>query len=148
MIIKNIDKKEIKLIPVMKKDFLFLFELLKERKPHMNISHKKMPTYSQHVRFILSKPYKKWYIIKIKNESVGSIYLSYQDEIGIFILQKFQRLQIGKEVIKLLMEKNPRKRYLANINPKNKKSIKFFKEQNFELIQYTYELMTRNNEKK
>ena len=38
------------------------------------------------------------------------------------------------------MEKNQKKRYLANVSPKNKKSIAFFKKHKFRLIQYTYEL--------
>ena len=38
------------------------------------------------------------------------------------------------------MDMNPRKRYLANVNPKNKTSQKFFKKNGFKLIQYTLEL--------
>jgi hypothetical protein len=38
------------------------------------------------------------------------------------------------------MGENPKKQYLANVNPKNKKSIKFFKKNNFKILQYTYEL--------
>ena len=44
-------------------DTKFLFEFLKDRDSRVNISHKKMPTYASHVKFIESKPYKKWYII-------------------------------------------------------------------------------------
>ena len=35
-------------------DFHFLLNLLKERDPKANISHKKMPTYSEHVKFVKS----------------------------------------------------------------------------------------------
>jgi len=124
-------------------DAKFLFELLKERDSHANISHKKMPTYASHVKFIESKPYKKWYIItayeyKCK-EKVGSIYLSKNDEIGIFVSNEFQGKNIGKLALSELMKRNPRQRYLANVSPKNKKSLKFFKDNGFELIQYTFE---------
>ena len=37
------------------------------------------------------------------------------------------------------MKKNPRKRFLANVSPKNKKSMEFFKKNGFKLIQYTFE---------
>jgi len=47
---------------------------------------------------------------------------------------------IGEKVLKLIMKKNPKSRYLANINPKNKKSIIFFKRNGFHLAQHTYEL--------
>ena len=120
-------------------DVKFLFDLLKERDPRVNISHRKMPTYSQHTKFIKSKPYSKWYIILKSKQKIGSIYLSKNDEIGIFILKKFQGKNIGNFALNELMKKNPRKRFLANVNPKNKKSISFFKNNNFKLIQYTFE---------
>jgi len=133
-------KRLIQLIPVKKSDCPFLFELLKERESKVNISHKKMPTFNIHVKFVMSKPYAKWYIIKYQDEKIGSVYLSNQDEIGIFIKKGNQRKGIGKKVLELLMKKNPRKRYLANVNPKNSKSIKFFKKNRYKLLQHTYEL--------
>ena len=68
-------------------DIEFLFDLLKKRDPISNISHKKMPSYSQHIKFIKSKPYSKWYIILKENEKIGSIYLSKNNEIGLSILE-------------------------------------------------------------
>ncbi len=85
----------IKLRLVSKSDYRFLYNLLKERDPSANISHKKMPTYHK---------------------------------------------QIGNIVLKKLIQKNPKKRYLANVSPKNKNSINFFKKNKFRLIQYTFEL--------
>ena len=124
-------------------DVKFLFDLLKERDPRVNISHKKMPTYSQHTKFINSKPYSKWYIILKSKQKIGSIYLSKNDEIGIFLSKKFQGKNVGNSALNELMKKNPRKRFLANVNPKNKKSISFFKNNNFKLIQYTFEKAKR-----
>ena len=126
-------------------DAKFLFDLLKERDSHANISHKKMPTFTSHVKFIESKPYKKWYIISIKENTdedkkkIGSIYISKNDEIGIFVLKKYQSKNIGKFALCELMKQNKQKRYLANVSPKNKKSIQFFKHNGFKLIQYTFE---------
>ena len=120
-------------------DVKFLFDLLKERDPRVNISHRKMPTYNQHTKFIKSKPYSKWYIILKSKQKIGSIYLSKNDEIGIFLSKKFQGKNVGNFALNELMKKNPRKRFLANVNPKNKKSISFFKNNNFKLIQYTFE---------
>ena len=131
---------DIKLKPVAKSDHRFLYQHLKERNPAANISHKKMPTYAEHVKFVMSRPYSKWYIIIHKNKKVGTIYLTKQNEIGIFIKNKMQDKLIGQKTLEILMEKNPRKRYLANVSPKNKKSISFFKKNGFKLIQYTFEL--------
>jgi RimJ/RimL family protein N-acetyltransferase len=133
----------ISLKSVTNSDVKFLFDLLKERDPRANISHKKMPTYSQHTKFIKSKPYSKWYIILKSKQKIGSIYLSKNDEIGIFLSKKFQGKNVGNFVLNELMKKNPRKRFLANVNPKNKKSISFFKNNNFKLIQYTFEKVKR-----
>ncbi len=125
---------------ISEKDHKFLYELLKEREPSMNISHKKMPTFNEHVNFVLSKPYSKWYIILQGIDKVGSIYLSKQNEIGIFLKKGSHHTGIGTIALKLIMGENPKKGYLANVNPKNKKSIKFFKKNNFKILQYTYEL--------
>ena len=131
---------DISIRSIKKSDSNFLYELLKERDSRANISHKKMPSIKQHEKFIQSKPYSKWYIIQNYNKEVGSIYLSKNNEIGIFLIKKNQSKGIGVNVLKLLMEKNPKIRYLANVNPKNKKSIEFFKKNGFKLIQHTYEL--------
>ena len=131
---------DIKLKSIAKSDHRFLYQHLKERNPTANISHKKMPTYAEHVKFVMSRPYSKWYIIIHKNKKVGTIYLTKQNEIGIFIKNKMQDKLIGQKTLEILMEKNPRKRYLANVSPKNKKSIRFFTRNGFKLIQYTYEL--------
>lgn len=99
-----------------------------------------MPTFEEHVDFVKSKPYSKWYVIYYENERCGSTYLSKQDEIGIFIKNEFQEKGIGKKALLELMIKNPRPRYLANVSPKNKKSIKFFTNNGFRLLQHTYEI--------
>ena len=129
----------ISLKSVTNSDAKFLFDLLKERNPRVNISHKKMPTYNQHTKFIKSKPYSKWYIILKSRQKIGSLYLSKNDEIGIFLSKKFQGKNVGNFALNELMKKNPRKRFLANVSPKNKKSIEFFKKNDFKLIQYTFE---------
>jgi len=131
---------KISLKPVESSDLRFLYNHLKERDSRANISHKKMPTYQEHVKFVLSKPYSKWYVVMYGTKKIGSIYLTKMNEIGIFIKKEFQESGMGQTTLELLMKKNPRNRFLANVNPKNKKSIDFFKRNGFKLIQYTYEL--------
>jgi len=74
---------------------------------------------------------------------VGSVYLSKQNEIGIFLKKGLQGKGIGSIAMMLIIVKNPRDRFLANISPKNRESIKFFKKNGFTLIQHTYELMMK-----
>tara|TARA_B110000014_G_C19885277_1_gene458130 strand:+ start:102 stop:527 length:426 start_codon:yes stop_codon:yes gene_type:complete len=122
-------------------DAQFLFDLLKERdkRTNISISHKKMPTYEEHTKFIKSKPYTKWYIVLKSKQKIGSVYLSKNDEVGVFISKKFQGEKIGDLALCELMKKNTRKRFLANLNPKNKKSIAFVERNGFKLIQITFE---------
>ena len=133
-------KTTIILKEVRKSDCLFLYELLTARKPNVNISHKKLPTYVKHVKFVMSKPYSKWYIIYRATEKIGSVYITKQDEIGIHFKEKNITNKICSKVLKMIIKKNPRDRYLININPSNTKMKKFLKNEGFELIQHTYEI--------
>ena len=130
----------VKLKTVSKSDYRFLYNLLMERDARANISHKKIPTYNKHVAFVSAKPYSKWYVILYDTNKAGSIYLSSQNEIGIFIKKSFQGKQLENIALRKMIQKNPKKRYLANVNPQNKKSMRFFKNNGFKLIQYTFEL--------
>ena len=100
-----------------------------------------MPSYEQHLKFLKSKPYSKWYIIWNNEQRIGSIYLTKQDEIGIVIKKEFQKGGIGKSALQLIINKNPRQRYLANVAINNNKSKRFFEKNDFKLIQHTYELI-------
>lgn len=135
---------EIRLKSVSKLDYDFLYDLLKQRKTNMNISHKKMPTLKQHEKFISSKPYKKWFILKLQNESIGSIYLSFQNEIGFFLKHGYDIDEIRSYALNLFFEKTNQSQYFVNINPKNKKSIRFFQNNGFTLLQKTYKLEINN----
>ena len=73
----------IELKKIESEDYTFLYELLKKRDPIYNISHKKMPSYDEHEKFVRSKPYTNWYIIFLNKEKIGAAYLSFDDEIGI-----------------------------------------------------------------
>tara|TARA_B110000438_G_C15646812_1_gene577839 strand:- start:327 stop:728 length:402 start_codon:yes stop_codon:yes gene_type:complete len=131
----------IKLRVISKLDYRFLYNLLKERDPKANISHKKMPTYDEHVTFVSSKPYAYWYVIEYNGKKSGSIYLSKNNEIGIFLRKSLTGKNIGRVALELLIKKTNKSRYLANVNPKNKKSLEFFKNNGFTMIQYTFELI-------
>lgn len=113
-----------------------LYKLLSERDETVSISHKRMPCWGDHVRFIESKPYAAWYFI---GDEVGACYLSKQNEIGIFIFREHRGKGYGRAAIEALMEKHGRRRYLANINPRNESSAALFAKLGFNLCQHTYE---------
>ena len=99
----------IKLKQVTKNDMLFLYEHLKNKDPSTNISHKKMPSYDEHVEFVMSKPYTNWYIIECDKKNVGTIYLSKQDEIGISINNDYEYDQNCQDCVKITYEIKPTK---------------------------------------
>ncbi len=117
----------------------FLYELLRERDPSINISHRKMPSFEAHTRFVNSQPYKAWYIVHVEDEPIGSAYLTKENEIGIFISKAHQGHGYGKQAICLLMRLHPAKRFLANISPRNARSITMFEGIGFDLCQHTFE---------
>jgi hypothetical protein len=123
---------------VSKVDYEFLYNLLAERDSISNISHKKMPSLKAHQKFVSSKPYKKWYIVKHSQDSIGSLYLSHQNEIGFFLKKEYNDVKIANFTLKLFMKKNNHSEYFVNINPKNKKLINFYKKFGFSLLQKTF----------
>ena len=118
-----------------------LFDLLSERTVDQSISHKGMPSLEQHRAFVDSKPYLAWCLLETPQDGiVGSVYLSQQREIGLFVFNRYWNRGFGADVVRQLRERYPG-RLLANINPKNERSIRFFNKLGFKHIQNTYELV-------
>ena len=124
--------------PVTADDAEFLFDLLKQREGTVNISHKSLPDWEEHLQYVKKHDYQSWDIIWVENTRIGNIYLTKNDEIGIFIDKKLQFHGYGSKALEEFMKKNGKKRYLANINPTNYKSIQFFGKHGFTHIQNTY----------
>ena len=135
---------EIKLKTVNSKELEFLYELLKQREPEQSISHREMPNYYQHVKFVRSKPYAFWYIIIENDERIGSAYLTNLDEVGISFIKRKKGKGLEEQVLKLIMKRHPRKRFFINISPKNKKLEFLVKKFGFKMIQKTYEIEREN----
>jgi len=56
-------KGDMRLKKVSKDDCPFLYDLLLQRSPTVNISHRKMLTYDEHVKFVTSRPYSRWFLM-------------------------------------------------------------------------------------
>lgn len=127
------------LTPIEKRHdrYALLYSLLAERTDAISISHRAMPCWGDHVRFIDSGPYEAWYFIG--DEPLGACYLSKQNEIGIGIFKEHQGKGYGPQAIKELMRIHGPRRYLANINPRNEPSKGMFASLGFKLCQETYE---------
>lgn len=120
-----------------------LYLWLAQRTPEQSISHKTMPTWTQHRQFVLAKPYKYWFLIETTDEPVtrlvGSIYITHKHEVGIHIDSADRGKGYGSQALAQLREVVPGP-LLANINPENEPSIAFFTRHGARLIQHTYEL--------
>jgi len=58
-----------------------LYDLLGQR--IHTISHSEIQNYEIHRKFVKSHPYRKWYLVKIEAEYVGSIYVKNDNSIGL-----------------------------------------------------------------
>lgn len=115
---------------------LWLYALLGDREPQENISHKRMPTWREHMAFVESEPYEYWALIENHGSVVGAIYLSKQREIGIHLFKEARGQGIGEQAIALLREQYPGP-VLANVNVHNAGSIRFFERIGFVPLQVT-----------
>lgn len=129
----------------------FLYQLLGERRPEVNISHKAMPSFAEHEKFIKSTPYAGHWIVvlcqpigKSPHASftapVGACYVTKMGEIGIQISREYQRKGYARTALNTLIEMHKGRRLLANIAPGNEASRRLFEGFGFKHIQNTFEL--------
>lgn len=64
-----------------KKQVSVLFQLLKQREH--NISNTSIPSFADHSEFVKGHPYRAWYLIKLNELYVGSVYVMKNNCIGI-----------------------------------------------------------------
>ncbi len=134
--------------------YAFLYKLIEERTAEESISHGEMPEYSEHVRFVNSKPYFAWYIIEAgidvhaSIQKVGACLITHKNEIGIAIAKEHRRNGYARQALTKLLTMHdplpaqPSKRgahFVANINPGNEASIKLFTGLGARHIQNTYQ---------
>jgi len=124
--------------PYVQSDLDILYEILKERTEEESISHKEMPNKFHHEAFVKDRPYKVWYIVFDDNIPLGSCYISKTSEVGVAVFKKYRKQGLGTKILEHLMKLYPDEEFLANINPKNDKSIHMFEKAGFKHIQNTY----------
>lgn len=136
---------KIKLRPITKEDYAFLFELLKERTPEQSISFV-MPTWDKHLWYIANKPYQEWCIIYLNGLKIGNIYLARDGSMGYFLKKEFIGKGYGTMAIKEMVKRNPRDYYYANVNPDNTIGVNLVREKfKGELVkQVSYKIKREN----
>jgi hypothetical protein len=89
-----------------------LFQLLKIREH--NISNLSAPTFNEHTQFVKNHPYRAWYLIKVNNLYVGSVYIMRSNCIGVF-LQK--DASIFPRVINMINQKHKPLKEIKSVRP-------------------------------
>lgn len=120
-----------------------LAESKKDKSSFVNVLHRRMPSWREHLAFIRSRKNGIWYLIQVttaffEQAIVGWIYLSPRDEIGVVLFPEFRGMGFGEQAITEIMREHKRKRYLANINPENARSVRLFSKFGFKLIANLY----------
>lgn len=129
-----------------------LYSILAERPPEANISHRRMPSYTEHFKFVSSRPYRIWMLIEFEGVNVGAIYASWRNEIGIAVKRDRSGRGIATAALrKFLSEFDPLDAsdavrptgFVANVAPGNAASLHLFEKIGGRRIQVTFELPQR-----
>lgn len=122
-----------------------LYELLKKRK--YLISHKLLPEFEDHKRFVLKNPYKYWYFVLLEKVKIGTFYITFSNSIGINLINHDQdTVEILIEYIrKNFIPEEPKSSLVPedfhiNISSENKELKKIFNKLNIKIIQETYRI--------
>ena len=85
-------KTKISLIRVKKNEehIRTLYKILEKRS--INISHRSLPSYADHKRFVLAHPYRFWYLISENNNFIGNTYILRSNSVGITLLNEIERV--------------------------------------------------------
>ena len=123
-----------------------LFVLQQERPQESRISSR-MPTVGEHCAFVRNHPYRRWFIVMLKDEPIGSIYAGYDNSIGVAIISHHRGRGYGQEAVRALMRMlRPlpaiasvrRGEWVANIALGNEASERFFSHLGFTKLQVVY----------
>tara|TARA_Y100000589_G_C26951523_1_gene546687 strand:+ start:27 stop:455 length:429 start_codon:yes stop_codon:yes gene_type:complete len=141
----NNSKVNFQIVTNSEQTISLLYELLAKRKH--KISHKEMPNYDDHRKFVSNHPYRYWYIIKTTNIPIGSFYIKSDNSVGINIIDE------SKEIIECIInfinaniEPNPSVKsmipdyFFVNIPSTNINLINIFENLNKKSIQSSYQI--------
>lgn len=122
-----------------------LYELLKARR--YGISHSALPSFVEHENFVKKHPYRAWYLIRLGNYTIGSVYLQKDNSIGVNFIDVAKHKKEIIEALKLILStheplspiKSVRSRYFTvNLHCENRLMSDIIRQIGGELAQHTY----------
>jgi len=119
----------IKLTKVRKKDYRFVFNLVKDfLESNLSVTYLEIPTFDRFCKDYFKD--KKIYIVLYNSKRCGTVNIN-NNEIGYMLLPTFRRKGIAVNAVRELIKQHPRKRYFATIHNDNKRSINLIKKLGF-----------------
>ncbi len=88
-------------------DVQLLFDSLSKR--NHTISHRKMPTFEQHLQFVSNHPYRKWFLVYFQLEFKGHLYVKYDNAVGLHMSPDVTSSQLGELWLALTGQIAPQK---------------------------------------
>ncbi|MBO8217655.1 GNAT family N-acetyltransferase [Prochlorococcus marinus] len=122
-----------------------LYKLLQTRK--FSISHKNLPSFNEHKKFVKSIPYKDWYLIYQNSVAIGTFYIQNDNSIGLNLNNP--SLRIVKNISKYIrtnFDPNPPEPskvapyFFINIAESNKRMLNILKVIGCEPLQVSFRL--------
>ena len=123
------------------------YTLFKRRLEDFRISSSRQLDFKEHCLFVENHPYHKWFLIKFQRDYIGTVYLSNDNSVGIF-LAKNQCFRLPEIINIVLSQFKPLPAipsvrqgfFVMNISPENAKYENILTELCLPLIQKTYQL--------
>jgi len=128
-----------------------LYDLLSTRE--YSISHVHLPSFDDHILFVKNHPYLAWFLIRLENQYLGTLYVKIDNSIGLNV--ENPNIILVKECIDFIYQnfspsppipsETPSYFYL-NVSSKNQKLIEIFKELQLPKIKISFKLEESLNE--
>lgn len=121
-----------------------LYELLMHREH--SISHTTLPSFESHKEFVVSYPYRAWYLVKASGEAVGSFYVSNENTVGINLAKSNDETVVAK-ICDLVLSTYPPlpgiksvrgEMFSINVSPTNTFLIGALERANKKILQISY----------
>ena len=115
------------------------------------ISYKVLPPYNEHEDFVKNNPYRKWFIINKDSKPIGTIYLQYDNSIGINVINPsgiliYECINIVSSICSPLKEKASLRpgHFYINSSYQDEMFIKSLKSIGWEPFQISFKLNEGN----
>ena len=124
-----------------------LYDLFIQRPSEAKISAADILSFEEHEKFVENHPYRYWFLLKIKTRYVGTVYVTYENQLGVFLTEQFQDLfeDVLKYIIRAFdpLPALPSSRasgFSLNVSANDKECLRKFDKLGISPYQFTFKL--------